>query len=97
LEYNFEWDMRKSRTNIIKHRVYFEISATVFKDPRALTIYDVTHSSNEDRWITTGIAFNGVLLTVHHTYKQVDRNLAEIRIFSSRRATAAEKKQYQEV
>jgi len=72
LQYNFEWDPKKAKTNKVKHKVSFELSATVCKDPRAISIYDDEHSGVEDRWITLGLASNGSLLAVHlHLSKQM--------------------------
>jgi uncharacterized DUF497 family protein len=55
MNYNFEWDRHKAQLNHKKHGVRFEEAATVFKDPKALTIFDPDHSKTEDRWITMGI------------------------------------------
>ena len=96
MRYNFEWDPKKAETNRKKHNVNFENAATVFKDPRAISFYDDEHSENEDRWITMGLASNGVLIVVHHTFNQIDKQTANIRIISSRKATKHEKKQYTE-
>ena len=52
MQYNFEWDPEKAKTNRKKHKVRFEHAATIFKDPKAISIYDNEHSRNEDRWIT---------------------------------------------
>lgn len=95
--YNFEWDPKKANTNRLKHKINFEDAATVFKDPRALTIYDQTHSEYEDRWITLGLTSNGSLLVVCHTFDEIDNELTIIRIISSRKATKKEKEQYMEV
>lgn len=97
MQYNFEWDPKKAKINKIKHKVSFELTGTVFKDPRAISIYDDEHSRDEDRWITLGLASNGFLLAVHHTFKQIDRDNVTIRIISSRKATKNEKKQYTEL
>ncbi len=91
--YNFEWDPKKAKANIKKHRVSFEQATTVFKDPQAISIYDDEHSVGEDRWITLGLSSNGLLIVVHHTFKRLDDNVI-IRIFSSRKATKYEKEQY---
>jgi uncharacterized DUF497 family protein len=96
LQYNFEWDPKKAKANKEKHKVSFELSATVFKDPRALSIYDEEHSVDEDRWITLGLASNGSLLVIHHTYNHINGDNVAIRIISSRKATKKEKKQYTE-
>jgi hypothetical protein len=94
LHYNFEWDPTKAKANKVKHKVSFELYATVFKDPRALSIYDHEHSRDEDRWITLGLASNGSLLVVHHTFNHINGDIVAIRIISSRKATKKEKKQY---
>ena len=94
--YNFEWNPNKAKINIQKHKVSFEEAATVFRDPAALTIFDPDHSEAEERWLTIGISRLGKLLLVCHTYQHIDRDTAMIRIFSSRKATASEKKEYGE-
>ncbi|MEE8329576.1 MAG: BrnT family toxin [Thermodesulfovibrionia bacterium] len=81
----------------MKHKVSFELTGTVFKDPRAISKYDDEHSGDEDRWITLGLASNGFLLTLHHTFEQIDKDNVTIRIISSRKATKNEKKQYMEL
>jgi len=96
LEYFFEWDPKKAESNKVKHKVSFEQAATIFKDPRAISIYDEDHSGREDRWITLGISINGSLLVVHHTYQRIDEKAAAIRIISSRKATNKEKRQHTE-
>ncbi len=96
MQYNFEWDFKKAKTNKRKHKVSFEDAVTVFKDPRAISIYDELHSKKIDRWITLGLSSKKGLLVVIHTYSQVDKNTAIVRIISSRKATKNEKKQYME-
>lgn len=95
MHFNFEWDLRKAKANVIKHKVSFELGATIFSDPKTLTIYDEEHSDYEERWITLGISANGNLLVVVHSYKQIDDESASIRIISARKATKKENKQYQ--
>lgn len=51
ISYNFEWDSIKARDNRDKHAVTFDEAATVFRDPKALSIFDPDHSETEDRWI----------------------------------------------
>lgn len=96
VDYDFEWDSKKAIINQRKHRVTFELAATVFRDPRALTIFDDEHSDTEDRWITMGLSSSGGLLVVHHTFKAVDATRSGIRIFSSRKASKNEVQQYGE-
>lgn len=62
--YEFEWDPEKARANQHKHGVPFEEAATVFLDPRAVSLYDEEHSEQEDRWITLGFASTGRILVV---------------------------------
>jgi uncharacterized DUF497 family protein len=94
--YDFEWDPEKAQQNRRKHGVAFEQAATVFHDPRAASVFDEEHSAAEDRWITMGISASGGLLVVHHTFQEVDDTRVRIRIFSSRKATPEETRQYKE-
>lgn len=94
MQYNFEWDPAKAKSNIAKHKVHFENAATVFRDAKALSLFDEEHSGKEDRWITLGLSSEGNLIVVHHTFMQIDNNTANIRIFSSRKANKIEHKQY---
>lgn len=70
--YDFDWDSRKALSNIKKHGISFEQAAQVFLDPLAITVFDETHSSNEERWITLGQNTNRDLLVVSHTFLQTD-------------------------
>jgi uncharacterized DUF497 family protein len=94
MKYNFEWDTKKACMNVIKHKVTFEEAATIFKDPKALTMYDKEHSDNEDRWITMGFGNNGRLLTMVHTYNELNDNEVIIRLISARKSTKNETNKY---
>nr|VFJ99402.1 MAG: hypothetical protein BECKH772A_GA0070896_1016113 [Candidatus Kentron sp. H]VFJ99730.1 MAG: hypothetical protein BECKH772B_GA0070898_101673 [Candidatus Kentron sp. H]VFK04009.1 MAG: hypothetical protein BECKH772C_GA0070978_101574 [Candidatus Kentron sp. H] len=94
IQYDFEWDRKKARRNRRKHRVSFEQGATVFRDPRAASLYDGEHSQTEHRWITLGISSDSGLLVVHHTFEEIDAGLVRIRIFSCRKANHDEIRQY---
>lgn len=96
MDYNFEWDPEKAKINYKKHKISFENSATIFKDERAITLYDDEHSEQEDRWITIGMTTSGGLIVMSHTFKDNTNNTALIRIISSRKATSRERKQYME-
>ena len=87
----FEWDEKKARANKKKHGVSFEIAATIFGDPNAITVYDDSSSQKEDRYVTIGLSSVGPLIVVCHT----DRS-NRIRIISARKATRNERKQYEE-
>ena len=95
-EFDFEWDPGKAGLNRKKHGVSFEVAASVFRDPRAMSMYDAGHSEKEDRWVTVGLSTTGGLLVVHHTWKEIDRGHVRVRIFSSRKATQQEVEQYAE-
>lgn len=96
MRYSFTWDPWKARENLQDHKISFERAATVFRDPQALSIFDVDHSQEEDRWLTLGIDRVGSVLVVVHTFHQVDESLCNIRIISARHATRSEARQYQE-
>ena len=96
MEYIFEWDPRKARLNLRHHGVPFERATSVFLDPRAVSIPDEEHSSEEDRWVTLGLDRVGNLLVLVHTFAQVSATRCRVRIISARRATKTEVIQYSE-
>lgn len=87
----FEWDSRKARLNRKKYGITFEEAATIFSDFLSLTIPDPAHSINEERFITMGTSFKNRLIVVVHT-----DFYGIIRIISARKATANERKQYEQ-
>jgi hypothetical protein len=87
----FEWDEIKSTTNLQKHKVSFEEGKTIFNDPFLFTFPDYEHSTNEERFINIGLSANGRMLVLTHTERQ-----DKIRIISCRKATARERKFYEE-
>lgn len=95
MEYVFDWDPKKASLNIRKHRVGFERAATIFLDPRAVSIPDEEHSEEEERWITIGLDASGSLLVVVHTFKEQDPKRCKIRLISARKATTKEAGQYE--
>ena len=92
INYNFEWDTNKASKNHYKHSVTFDEAVTVFKDSKALSIFDPDHSAEEDRWLTLGISEKGRLLVVSHTFREEGSDSVRIRIISSRKATKKEEK-----
>jgi uncharacterized DUF497 family protein len=94
LNYYFQWDPKKARNNNRKHGVSFERAASIFRDPRALSIFDDEHSIEEDRWITLGLDASGILLVVCHTFEQETKDSCRVRIFSARKAAKSEMNQY---
>ena len=87
----FEWDPRKAKRNLAKHKVSFEAATTVFRDPLSATGADPDHSADENRFITFGLSSRRRLLTVSHTERE-----DSIRIISARRATKEERDFYEE-
>jgi uncharacterized protein len=94
-QYDFDWDPVKADQNLQKHGVSFEEAATVFLDPLAMTLADEDHSRDEERWITQGLQEDGKQLVVMHTFREIGKNRALIRIFSARRATPRERRRYE--
>ncbi|HEY7336813.1 MAG TPA: BrnT family toxin [Bryobacteraceae bacterium] len=90
MEPEFEWDPRKAASNLGKHEVSFEEAATVFRDPLGRIVADPRHSHEEERFVLLGISQDQRLLAVMYA----DRGEA-IRIISARRATRAERKDYE--
>lgn len=93
--YHFEWDLVKLARNQKKHKINFELAATVFNDPLMLTVPDIDHSDTEERWLSLGQAENGKLLVVIHTYQEINTDEANVRIISARSATKHEQQQYE--
>jgi len=87
----FEWDAKKAKLNLGKHKVSFEEASTVFGDPLSRTIFDPLHSDDEERFVILGESHRQRLLAVVFT----DRG-ERIRIISARIATRREKKNYEE-
>lgn len=86
----FEWDEKKARGNLAKHRISFENAASIFRDTNSITIFNELNSKVEDRYVTIGLSLFGQLLVVCHT----DRH-SRIRIISARKATSKERKEYE--
>ena len=87
----FEWDPDKDAENQRKHGVAFDEASTVFGDPLGWTIDDPDHSTDEERFLTTGYSASQRLIIVAHTDRE-----GRIRIISARDATAAEHRIYEE-
>jgi uncharacterized DUF497 family protein len=94
MNYNFEWDPNKAKSNIIKHKISFEDAASVFKDENTISIYDEEHSLEEERWVTIGMDLNTRSLVVVHTFVIISEQSCSIRIISARKATKNEQNFY---
>jgi len=86
----FDWDPKKAKENLAKHRVSFEEASTVFYDEQALEMADPDQASGEDRFVILGLSARLRLLAVCHCI----RRGKQIRIISARRAVKAEQNQY---
>jgi len=94
MNYNFEWDVNKARTNLSKHKISFEGATSVFRDKNAISISDEEHSDDEERWLTIGMDEVTRTLVVIHTYISIDENNCNIRLISARKATKKEQQIY---
>ena len=87
----FEWDSKKAKSNLRKHRISFDEAATVFNDFLSFTYEDVAHSITERRYATLGVSNQARVIVVAHTMRG-----ESVRIISARQATALERKWYEE-
>lgn len=86
----FEWDPKKAKENLRKHRVSFEEASSVFGDELAAFYQDPDHSVHEMRFLTIGTSAQGRLLHIAFA----DRG-EHIRIITARKVTKLEKELYE--
>ncbi len=48
MELVFEWDAKKAKANLKKHKVSFEEAKAIFNDPLLITFPDEEHSEDEE-------------------------------------------------
>ena len=65
---HFEWDEEKDQENQAKHEVSFSLAQHAFLDPHRITVEDINHSTEEDRFYCIGQVGNGIM-TVRFTYR----------------------------
>ena len=87
---SYQWDAAKAKANYTKHGVQFADATAVLEDDSALTIRD-PYSQEEERWITMGEDARGRILVVVYVWRD-----DSIRLISARRASARERKSYEE-
>lgn len=87
----FEWDANKEKSNISRHDVDFTEAESVFYDPLSVTVADPDHSIEEHRFIDIGMSDKNRVLVVVYTERE-----EKIRIISVRKATPAERKDYEQ-
>ena len=86
----YEWDPAKAAANLRKHKVDFADAVLALEDPLACTVHD-PDASGEERYVSLGVDPTGRLLVTSFT-----RRKRRIRIISSRRASPAERRHYEE-
>lgn len=84
----FDWDDQKAASNLEKHGVTFEESATVFRDELGRSSLDASHSIDEHRFVLIGSSEAGRISTV----VSVERD-QRLRIVSARTATPRERRE----
>lgn len=89
--YLFEWDTKKAESNAGKHGVTFDEACTVFGDPLAILKLDPDHSAGEQRYLLLWMSSRHRLLVVAHAERP-----PRTRLISARRATAKERRTYEE-
>jgi hypothetical protein len=89
------WDRNKAAANRVNHGLSFETAMLAFDDPLHASKPDI--HPDGDRWHTIGLV-GPVLLLVVHTWPEAKSKEAEPvgRIISARKATAHERKVYEE-
>jgi len=89
------WDEAKNTRNKKKHGVSFEIAQFVFDDPYVVSLPERV-VDDEQRWQSIGMVYGAAILLVAHTVTEEGEDEETIRIISARRATAAERRRYEE-
>ena len=84
-----EWDPRKASANFAKHGIHFADAVSALEDDRAITILDPLEQ--EERWATVGMDAFGRVIVVVYTWRG-----ERLRLISARKATAQERRQYEE-
>jgi uncharacterized DUF497 family protein len=96
MEIIFEWDARKARINLERHKVSFDEARTVFHDPLLVTHLDELNSNSEERFISIGMLEKERILLVVHTEREEKIDQIIIRIISCLKATKLERTAYEE-
>ena len=91
----FMWDPRRAQSNVVKHGVSFVQANTGLLDALELTVFDATHSEDEERWFTLGTSSVSRLLAVSHTYQHTGPIDVRVRMVPAREATRRERQQYE--
>ena len=81
----FDWDKRKSASNLAKHGIDFDGAVEIFYGPVVLRR---SNRNNEERWIAVGSSGDRLIAVVF------TRRADVIRIISARRARKNEEREY---
>ena len=93
---SFEWDQNKAVSNLLKHRVSFDLAQLVWCDPLFVLLPDRNDpATGEQRWHAIGEVGSQVVLVVVHVHPDPNDE-DRIRIISARKATRHERKRYEE-
>jgi len=89
----FEWDDKKAKTNLARHKISFEEALHVFSDPNRVTKADDRFDYGEERYQTIGaLEKRCIILFVVYTIRDGDAEV--VRIISARRAKLHERGLY---
>jgi uncharacterized DUF497 family protein len=88
------WDRDKAKANRAKHGLSFETAMLVFDDPLHMSRPDQHPDGN--RWHTIGLVGQVLLLVVHTWPDESEGGEPVGRVISARKATARERKAYEE-
>lgn len=88
------WDPDKAAANRIKHGLSFETAVRVFDDQHHASKPDP--HPDADRWHTIGLVGRVLLLVIHTWPEESPASEPVGRIISARKATAHERKAYEE-
>ena len=89
------WDADKDAANRAKHRLSFATAVRVFDDPLHLSM--LGPHPDGDRWQTVGLIGRVVVLVVHSWPDEVPGEAEPAgRIITARKATAHERRAYEE-
>jgi uncharacterized DUF497 family protein len=88
------WDPEKAAINRVKHGLSFDTASLVFNDPFHASKPDP--HPDDDRWRTIGLVGSVLLLVVHTWTEESEEGEPVGRIVSARKATAHERKAYEE-
>jgi uncharacterized DUF497 family protein len=99
IHWEVEWDEEKAEINLRKHGVSFDAAAEVLQDLEGdhfhFDRHDPSHSTGEDRYITTGSHPEDRRLVLVISWTDRSNDDARVtRIISARKATKTEVKDY---